>query len=87
MFHSILPMLQAAAGYTREYTGAWALLGAGIGAGLAASELASASAASAVRRRKRWLVSRKPAPRSAATRSSWRRSSKASRCSAPSSRS
>jgi F-type H+-transporting ATPase subunit c len=33
--HSILPLLQAAAGYTREYTGAWALLGAGVGAGLA----------------------------------------------------
>jgi len=33
--HSILPLLQAAAGYTRDYTGAWALLGAGIGAGLA----------------------------------------------------
>jgi F-type H+-transporting ATPase subunit c len=35
--HSILPLLQAAAGgFTREYTGAWALLGAGVGAGLAA---------------------------------------------------
>ena len=35
--HSILPLLQAAAGgYTREYMGAWALMGAGIGAGLAA---------------------------------------------------
>src|ERR1051326_8128483 len=34
--HSLLPLLQAAAGYTRDYTGAWALLGAGIGAGLAA---------------------------------------------------
>jgi F-type H+-transporting ATPase subunit c len=33
---TILPFLQAAAGYTHEYTGAWALLGAGIGAGLAA---------------------------------------------------
>jgi F-type H+-transporting ATPase subunit c len=33
--HSILPLLQAGAGYTRDYTGAWALLGAGIGAGLA----------------------------------------------------
>jgi hypothetical protein len=33
---SILPMLQAAAGYTRDYTGAWALMGAGIGAGLSA---------------------------------------------------
>ena len=31
-----LPLLQAAATYTREYEGAWALLGAGIGAGLAA---------------------------------------------------
>jgi F-type H+-transporting ATPase subunit c len=30
-----LPMLQAAASYTREYTGAWAMLGAGVGAGLA----------------------------------------------------
>jgi len=34
--HSILPLLQAAAGgFTREYMGAWALLGAGVGAGLA----------------------------------------------------
>ena len=32
---AILPLLQAAAGYTREYAGAWAMLGAGIGAGLA----------------------------------------------------
>jgi len=32
---AILPLLQAAAGFTREYTGAWAMLGAGIGAGLA----------------------------------------------------
>lgn len=28
-------MLQAAAGYTREYQGAWAMLGAGLGAGVA----------------------------------------------------
>jgi F-type H+-transporting ATPase subunit c len=34
--HSILPLFQAAAGFTREYTGAWAMLGAGIGAGLSA---------------------------------------------------
>jgi len=33
---AILPMLQAAASYTREYAGAWAMHGAGIGAGLAA---------------------------------------------------
>ncbi|HMA03598.1 MAG TPA: ATP synthase F0 subunit C [Gemmatimonadaceae bacterium] len=33
--HAILPMLQAAAGYTKEYQGAWAMLGAGIGAGVA----------------------------------------------------
>jgi F-type H+-transporting ATPase subunit c len=33
--HSILPLLQAATGFTREYEGAWALLGAGVGAGLA----------------------------------------------------
>ena len=32
---AILPMLQAAASYTREYSGAWGMLGAGIGAGLA----------------------------------------------------
>jgi F-type H+-transporting ATPase subunit c len=32
---SILPLLQAAAGYNHEYMGAWALMGAGIGAGLA----------------------------------------------------
>jgi F-type H+-transporting ATPase subunit c len=36
MFHTILPMLQAGAGFTREYEGAWALLGAGVGAGLSA---------------------------------------------------
>jgi F-type H+-transporting ATPase subunit c len=29
------PLLQAAATYSREYAGAWAMLGAGIGAGLA----------------------------------------------------
>lgn len=32
---AILPMLQAAVSYTREYSGAWGMLGAGIGAGLA----------------------------------------------------
>lgn len=32
---AILPLLQAAAGYTREYAGAWGMMGAGIGAGLA----------------------------------------------------
>lgn len=33
---TILPLLQAAAtGFTKEYMGAWAMLGAGIGAGLA----------------------------------------------------
>ena len=31
----LLPLLQAAAGYTREYSAAWGLMGAGIGAGLA----------------------------------------------------
>ena len=35
----IFPLLQAgaqeAAGFTRDYTGAWAMLGAGVGAGLA----------------------------------------------------
>ena len=31
----LLPLLQAAAGYTRDYTGAWAMAGAGVGAGLA----------------------------------------------------
>jgi F-type H+-transporting ATPase subunit c len=31
----ILPLLQAAAGFTREYSAAWGLLGAGVGAGLA----------------------------------------------------
>jgi F-type H+-transporting ATPase subunit c len=35
MLHSIIPFLQAAGGYTREYSAAWALNGAGIGAGLA----------------------------------------------------
>ena len=33
--HAFLPMLQAAAGFTKEYTGAWAMFGAGIGAGVA----------------------------------------------------
>ena len=28
---SIFPLLQAAATFSREYTGAWAMLGAGIG--------------------------------------------------------
>src|SRR5690349_370640 len=32
---AILPLLQAAAAYSREYTGAWGLMGAGLGAGLA----------------------------------------------------
>jgi F-type H+-transporting ATPase subunit c len=32
----MFPLLQAAvAGFTRDYTGAWAMMGAGIGAGLA----------------------------------------------------
>ena len=31
----MFPLLQAAATFSREYTGAWAMLGAGIGAGLA----------------------------------------------------
>ena len=31
----MFPLLQAAAEYTKEYTGAWAMMGAGIGAGLA----------------------------------------------------
>ncbi|HTG53353.1 MAG TPA: ATP synthase F0 subunit C [Gemmatimonadaceae bacterium] len=33
--HTILPLLQAAATYSKEYTGAWAMMGAGIGAGIA----------------------------------------------------
>lgn len=33
--HTVFGLLQAAAGFTRDYTGAWAMLGAGIGAGLA----------------------------------------------------
>ena len=33
---TILPLLQSAAAYSKEYTMAWGLLGAGIGAGLAA---------------------------------------------------
>lgn len=32
---AILPLLQAAAAYSREYSAAWALQGAGIGAGIA----------------------------------------------------
>jgi F-type H+-transporting ATPase subunit c len=31
----MFPLLQIGATFTREYTGAWAMLGAGIGAGLA----------------------------------------------------
>ena len=34
--HFVLPLLQAGAAYSREYMGAWALMGASIGAGLAA---------------------------------------------------
>jgi len=34
--HSLIPLLQAATTYSRDYTGAWALLGAGIGAGISA---------------------------------------------------
>ena len=33
MLFPLLPLLQAAA-YTKEYTGAWAQMGAGLGAGL-----------------------------------------------------
>jgi F-type H+-transporting ATPase subunit c len=33
---SIFPLLQAATTFTREYSGAWGMLGAGVGAGLAA---------------------------------------------------
>ncbi len=33
--HGFLPMLQEAARFTKEYQGAWAMLGAGIGAGIA----------------------------------------------------
>ncbi|HCU13210.1 MAG TPA: ATP synthase F0 subunit C [Gemmatimonadetes bacterium] len=33
--HTIFALLQTTAGFSREYTGAWAMLGAGIGAGLA----------------------------------------------------
>ena len=33
--HLIFPLLQAAAEYSPNYTGAWAMMGAGIGAGLA----------------------------------------------------
>ncbi|HET7583703.1 MAG TPA: ATP synthase F0 subunit C [Gemmatimonadaceae bacterium] len=35
MIH-VLPLLQAATSFSREYMGAWAQLGAGLGAGLAA---------------------------------------------------
>jgi F-type H+-transporting ATPase subunit c len=33
--HGFLPMLQDVARFSREYQGAWAMLGAGIGAGIA----------------------------------------------------
>lgn len=33
--HVFLPLLQAAASFTKEYTGAWAMFGAGLGAGVA----------------------------------------------------
>jgi F-type H+-transporting ATPase subunit c len=32
--HSILPLLQATMGFTKDYSGAWGMLGAGIGAGV-----------------------------------------------------
>jgi F-type H+-transporting ATPase subunit c len=36
MLHHVLPLLlQAAGSFSKEYEGAWAMLGAGIGAGLA----------------------------------------------------
>ena len=35
MLSSVLPFLQTAATYTREYAAGWALLGAGLGAGVA----------------------------------------------------
>jgi len=33
---SIFPLLQAAATFSKEYAGAWGMLGAGVGAGLSA---------------------------------------------------
>ena len=33
--HTILPLLQAAATFTKEYASAWAMMGAGVGAGVA----------------------------------------------------
>jgi len=33
--HSIFALLQITAGFSRDYAGAWGLLGAGLGAGLA----------------------------------------------------
>jgi F-type H+-transporting ATPase subunit c len=33
---TLYPLLQAVSSYSRDYTSAWALLGAGVGAGLAA---------------------------------------------------
>jgi len=33
--HAVLPLLQAATGFDKNYMGAWAMMGAGIGAGLA----------------------------------------------------
>jgi F-type H+-transporting ATPase subunit c len=35
MFSSILPLVQEAVAYNREYAAAWGMMGAGIGAGLA----------------------------------------------------
>jgi F-type H+-transporting ATPase subunit c len=35
MFSSILPLLQDAVAFNREYAAAWGMMGAGIGAGLA----------------------------------------------------
>lgn len=35
MFSSILPLVQDAVAYNREYVAAWGMMGAGIGAGLA----------------------------------------------------
>jgi F-type H+-transporting ATPase subunit c len=35
VMHHVFALLQAAASFSKEYEGAWAMLGAGIGAGLA----------------------------------------------------
>ena len=53
------PCCRPRPGYNAEYTGAWALLGAGIGAGLSAIGAGIGIGRIGGQRRKAWRVSRK----------------------------